>query len=475
MYFLTIFLVYLLGICLLRLLDNRWSLAEWLGFSFPIGMGTITLLMFLVDLLGIRLTGTTVLVLTILPIALLYAFMAIRRRDINLFSFLLPYLRRSTWIFLLRRQNLGVLFLLGLVVYVIYLVALKTLYWPPFHYDTVAGYDFLARAVAHEGTLHNALFDPAHRLASYRTLYPPLFPLSFAYFYLLGCSAKVVSLLFYLSLAFSFYGLLRRYTNPFLSMFAVLLLLTVPEFAAQSTFLMTNMPQAVYTLIGVLAFISWFRGKGRSFLPLSIIALTLGVWGRTEGVVFFVPCCFALAWRLWTERRQRPLFSWRNIRLCLLFGLPSCIVYVVWELYLKHVLLVADMQQPFKIGLITLEGKFDYMMQLVTEVTASTQLYGIVFLLGLVVLVLNLLNALYRRSLALLNPVPLVLMLAAWCLYLLVYYQIDVPTLAEFDGYISNGYKRGLFNFLPLVLFYVATSDVMQRLSTLFYIEYPKK
>ena len=35
MYFLTIFLVYLLGICLLRLLDNRWSLAEWLGFSFP--------------------------------------------------------------------------------------------------------------------------------------------------------------------------------------------------------------------------------------------------------------------------------------------------------------------------------------------------------------------------------------------------------------------------------------------------------
>ena len=179
--------------------------------------------------------------------------------------------------------------------------------------------------------------------------------------------------------------------------------------------------------------------------------------------------------KLWTERRQRPLFSWRNIRLCLLFGLPSCIVYVVWELYLKHVLLVADMQQPFKIGLITLEGKFDYMMQLVTEVTASTQLYGIVFLLGLVVLVLNVLNALYRRSLALFNPVPLVLMLAAWCLYLLVYYQIDVPTLAEFDGYISNGYKRGLFNFLPLVLFYVATSDVMQRLSALFYIEYPKK
>lgn len=472
----SIVLVYLIGMIILRFISREWSLSETLGFSFPIGMGCVTILMFLTDILGISLTRIPVLLGTFLLMVILYFLLYYCRKDQDIFASIKRYACKGEINRLLRKQNAGVLFLSGILIYLIYLVTMKALYWPAIHYDTIAGYDFLARAIAHEGTLHNSLFDPAHRLVSYRSIYPPLFPLSFAYAYVCGgISAKIISILYYVSIAFSFYGLLRHYVNPLSAMLMVLVLLATPEFAAQSTFLMTNMPQTIYTLIGMIGFICWFNRKGERYFALSIITLTLGVWGRTEGVVFFVPCCFALAYRLIGECRGRSLFSWENIKKCLWFGIPSCIAYGTWEIYLKYVLKASDLQQPFKLGIIELKGKFDFMMRIVEEISFSSQLYGWVIYLGIAAFVLNLIYAIYKRKWSFFNGITLFLIVAAWCIYLLVYYQIDVPSLDIFEGYISYGYKRGLFNFLPLLLFYFATSGVVQNLSNMLYMEYPQK
>lgn len=468
--------VYLIGMIVLRLISREWSLSETLGFGFPVGMGCVTVWMFLMDVLGISLIRGTVLSGTFLLVAFLYFLLYYFKKDQDIFAPIKRYVRKGEISRLLHKQNAGVLFLSGVLIYLIYLVTVKALYWPAIHYDTIAGYDFLARAIAHEGTLHNSLFDPAHRLVSYRSIYPPLFPLSFAYAYICGeMSVKIIPILYYVSIAFSFYGLLRRYVNPLSSMLMVLILLATPEFAAQSTFLMTNMPQTIYTLIGVIGFICWFNHKGERYFALSIITLTLGVWGRTEGVVFFIPCCFALAYRLIRECRERSLFSRENVKRCLWFGIPSCVAYGTWEIYLKYVLKASDLQQPFKLGIIELKGKFDFMMRIVEEISFSSQLYGWVIYLGITAFVLNLIYLMYKREWLFFNGITLSLIVAAWCIYLWVYYQIDVPSLAIFEGYISYGYKRGLFNFLPLLLFYFATSKVVQNFSNMLYMEYPQK
>ena len=114
-------------------------------------------------------------------------------------------------------------------------------------------------------------------------------------------------------------------------------------------------------------------------------------------------------------------------------------------------------------------------MRIVEEISFSSQLYGWVIYLGITAFVLNLIYLMYKREWLFFNGITLSLIVAAWCIYLWVYYQIDVPSLDIFEGYISYGYKRGLFNFLPLLLFYFATSKVVQNFSNMLYMEYPQK
>lgn len=469
--FLSIVFIYLIGLALLKSVNSKLSVAESIGFSFPIGIGIITFCMFLLNLSGILLTSGILLICNSVLVIALFCYLGVRKK-MNIFYFVRDYYRNNTFKSFIAKQNIGTLLIILAIGYLTYLVGVKTLFWPAIHYDTIAGYDFLAKAITREGTINNSLFNPEYNLISYRSIYPPLFPYSFAYCYITGVSAKCIPLLFYISISFSFYGLLRKYVNPFLSSLGVLVLISVPEFAAQSTFLMTNMPQTAYTLIGVISFICWFQNKGDFYINVSILALTLGVWGRTEGVVFFLPCFFAILYRVWQNRKQIPLFKWTNLTLCFKFGAPPTFVYIVWELYLKYSLKAAELKQPFKLGVIDLDGKFDFMIKTVKEISFNTQLYGVVIYVFFIILLINIGLSVYKRKLQYISPLTLIIIIATWCIYLAVYYQIDIHSIEVFSGYINNGYKRGLFNFLPLLLFYCFTSTSIQKTIGLLYCQY---
>jgi hypothetical protein len=51
--------------------------------------------------------------------------------------------------------------------------------------------------------------------------------------------------------------------------------------------------------------------------------------------------------------------------------------------------------------------------------------------------------------------------IGAWMLYTLIYYQMDNVKFDALDFVMKVSYKRGLFCFVPLAWYYIATNQAM--------------
>ena len=77
-----IFLSFLTGFVTVNLISLKFSLIEKLGLSFPIGIALQTLLMLLMDAVGIPLTRVSILVASVLLILSLSFPMIFRRKEL---------------------------------------------------------------------------------------------------------------------------------------------------------------------------------------------------------------------------------------------------------------------------------------------------------------------------------------------------------------------------------------------------------
>ena len=90
----------------------------------------------------------------------------------------------------------------------------------------------------------------------------------------------------------------------------------------------------------------------------------------------------------------------------------------------------------------------------VYKITLSTQYYGYTVIIFFIGVLINVKTKIYSQKELLLT------IIGAWVLYLIIFYQIDNFNEGKLVGnYIRAGYKRALFNFFPLMLYYVATVE----------------
>lgn len=149
------------------------------GICIPAGSGLITFLMMLMDWVGISLSSTTNLTATMLLLAIAVAINFSRRRNL-IRSF------KPQWDF--KWMNLVWLLLLVLIVYAEYSNFIKTLYYPTYDRDSMAGFDTIGFVAAQEHTYKGmSIFDGSyfpriHAAGSYIT-YMPMIQLAYAYVY----------------------------------------------------------------------------------------------------------------------------------------------------------------------------------------------------------------------------------------------------------------------------------------------------
>lgn len=487
----AIILCYLLGWSLMFVFSRRYTLAEMAGYSFLLGIGFETVFLFLLDVLTISYSPGLLIGINVACIA---AINAVNYKNLlllkiewpeafSLFIVLffifyiaypsskvialffgviiflfIPQKTRSLFLGALRKTNWVSLFIFCILLYLLYAVTVKNLFWPSTEHDTIGSFDKLGRVMAIEGKLKISLFQ--WDLQGAGGIYPPLFHGSFAYVYIFGAeTAKITTTLYFISLLTTFYSIVRKYVDGTAAMLFTFILMITPEMFSHAALTLGNMPTAAYVGAGGLATALWLDKGDKKYFWLGAILMAFVVWIRTDTIAFTFAALLMMG--IYFLRTK----DWKNT---LIYSSMAIAPFIIWNIYLK-----------FKIGNVP-SGKInpaigydpermDLMLGYVKAFLFGGQygnidggqLYGFTFFLFFLVLFINLV-LIYRfgwKEILMDKMYVLLFFSASFFLYFLLFYLVDEKVQqAPIASLMESSFKRGMFCFAPLSLFYISTS-----------------
>jgi hypothetical protein len=436
MFVLFLTITFLLGYSFVTFLAAHSSIIEKMGLSFLLGLGLETVFLLLFDLAHIPITYLTMVgTSTLLALFLIYFKMNSLAED---FKALKNYRIRIGQI------NFTWLLFFSILLYIVYAISKKGLYWPIMENDSVVGYDYMAKLIAAEGKINNSVFEGMQgTLSINRFLYPPLVSGSFAMAYISGEElSKAITLIFYVSLLVTFYGLVKKYTTHTSAMLFTCFMAVTPEMYSHAALGLTNLPNAAYVSLAIISLFVYTDRKDKEYFWLSAILMSFSLYSRSDSVVFAFAALAWLALEAWRQKDLKPI---------LMYGVISLSLFVAWNVYVKLIIkanagdffIKEFFWDPEKLGNV-LDKAYSF-------IVSDTQLYGLTFWAFFLMLAVNYKNL--RSD----KPSLLVVTLLAWVLYTALYYQMDY-VLASLELYMNASYKRGMFCFVPLAWYYVATN-----------------
>ncbi|MBT8326522.1 MAG: glycosyltransferase family 39 protein [Bacteroidia bacterium] len=446
-------LIFVLGFILTNTISTKLTLGEKVGLAFPFGFALLSFVMVFYSFITVPFTLSLVLitssVLAIISLAILWK-QGNLKRIIHFDTYPIQKLKSI---------NLSWIFLAGLVVYIVYAMAAKAMFWPTAAYDSITGYDYMAKVVAAEGTYNNSIFDVENPTAGIRHSYPPFVNSSFAVAYMAGLnSTKIIVVLLFISLAIYFWSVFRKYTTETAAIFFTLLLVAVPEFLAMASLSLTNVPQTLFAAAGLIAIFEFIQKRDSSYLILGAVLVGLNVWTRSDGVIFIVGGGLMLLIDGFRNHRMKIANYWKPL---VLFGAISATPFIIWQAYSKfYIKNVYSSSDAFVKHLFWDSDKFTDLVSQVYTILESTQLYGAIFIIFVIVIIANIRNIIKTK------PIMLISILISFALYFMLYYQMNNGG----DGFaysvqsmVRSSFKRGMFPFLPMVCFYMATTPMVNK------------
>jgi hypothetical protein len=477
MLFLSIIITFLVGFSFVTACSSKFSFLEKTGSAFLLGIGIQVLWMLLFDFIAVPISILSVYSGSLFSIVLCW-FYTLKLKKTDIKTAIWPYnpFAGKAW----SRVNFPWLALMFFILYAVWAINVKCLFWPTFEFDSVAGYDLVAKVVAAEGSFNNSLFmsnGVSMYNMSLRAVYPPLVSGSFAYVYMSGAEvSKIMTSLYYWSYLLLLYGLLRRGGLTHLgTAFASLLMIYMPEMVSHAALSQTNMPQAVYTSCGLLALFIWMtdRKKNSHFLFLSMFILSLNSMIRSENIIFSFVAGIAVLFYTLKDRSKK------NITNLITFGTVVLLPFLLWTLFLK----INGMKpaapgnglaMSFVFDAAKLKEWWGYLWggtNYKDGIVMNEFFYGLIPFLYMLFLPLVVAFGLFRifrtkdneqkilvkkifnKDLALLY-----ISLTPFVLYSLLYYFIDY-NWDSMKNVILFSYKRGLFGIMTLFACFVCLSE----------------
>ena len=446
----ALILCYLLGLSLLLAISRKYSLPEIVGYSFLIGMGLETFILFILDVINVRYSQGLLLGLNV--------FIIVAINGANYKNLLLLKNEFKLPPFDLKHINFVAVFLFCIMAYLFYAVTVKCLFWPPNEHDTIGSFDKLGRIMAIEGKLKISLFQ--YHLEGAGGIYPPLFHGSFAYVYIFGAGTpKIITTLFFASLLTSFYGLLRNYADATAAMLFTFILMITPELFSHAALSLDNMPATAYVGAGALATFTWLDKRDVKYFWIGAIMMAFVIWIRSDTIVFTVAALAVVG---------IDFLKNKDFKRTAIYYAIAVAPFIIWTFYLK-----------LKIGAAQ-SGKFDlgigYNAERMGVVTSYVkaflfggqhgaidggQLYGLAFALFFLMLVINLVTMYWVGVKQILKDRldVLIFLFVSFALYFAVFYLINEKVQnAPISSLMESSFKRGMFCFIPIALFYASTN-----------------
>lgn len=446
-----IILCYLLGASLMLLISRRYTISELIGYSFLMGIAVESVIMLLYDVTGIKITPGSMIVANVL---LTIAAIGINFKNLKELptQFQLPK-------FELKKINLVSLFFIAIMAWLFYAVSVKCLFWPATDHDALGSFDKLGRIIAIEGKLKISLYQ--WDLQGAAGVYPPLFHAAFAYAYVFGATiAKIMTTLFFLSLLLVFYHLVKEAMNETAAAVTTFILMLTPEMFAHAALALGNMPTTAYVAAGALATFIWIDKKDEKYFWIGATMMAWVIWIRSDTVVFTAAALFIISIDFLKNK------NWKH---AIRYGAVAVLPFIIWFLYMK-LKLQTTTSGRFDFGVGYNTERFDLVWSYISAMLFAGQhgridggqLYGIGFVLFFALLLVNLIW-LYKkenRSTILTDRWQVLLFFfAAFAAYTLLFYFIDEKAQqSPLYSLMESSFKRGIFCFVPIALFYSATN-----------------
>jgi 4-amino-4-deoxy-L-arabinose transferase-like glycosyltransferase len=440
-----IILASIAGFLFINLISSKFTLNEKIGLSFLTGIFFVTLIMLLMDAVGIPLTRSSVLTGLSVFVAGLAIWTVYKRKTDFIKSVGKPFSFAFGDI-----NAIWILFVV-LTVYVEYLNFQKCMYWPPFDRDSLAGFETIGHIISQEHTLKGLsifrqdYFAHIHGPGSYIT-YAPMVQLSYAFVYLLGAeTSKIIPGLMYAFFLFSFYSVSKRVVRKTTAAIITFFVLLTPEMLGFSSLSMTNVIHAVYASLGIIYLTVWLRERQKRDFYLSALLLAANGLCRMEGVVFIgAASCILFADTLSTK-------NYRNFAVYILIAVSG---FAIWNVFMKLNGIYAEniiIAKPFwnaqKATTI-----WNYMLNLYK----STTFYGVTFIVFVAGFILNLKLLIRRRD----NLYLLSVILLSMLFYIILLYQIDYKW-DSIENVLSYSAKRFMFCFIPIIWYYTGSNGTV--------------
>lgn len=450
----VLIILFVLGAQLTLLLKSDIDRGLLVGVSFPFGFGVWSVLLFLIDNLGVAINNKLILLIACSIMLSIFTGLLWRRRAkynaiVKPFHISKFFLRYKNNPILINPFYITLLIIVGFIVFVI---VSKTLYWPIMNYDSIDGYDLIAKLIGAEGHYNNAVFSTDNPIHTVRSFYPPILVhvLSISYVFE-GVHSKFTAVLYLMSTLIVLYYLVLRTESHVAAIFSVFLLCIVPEFMGQSALTASNPLSACYMLICLGFFDQYLKSKDRGHFYISMMALSFTIWTRTEAVIFAVPL-FLL------------LINGKQIKSSLpklgMLSLFTLVPFITWQLFIKKLSVLSTSQPIIKRLFFDSEKLLDLLGQ-IKIIVFNTEIYALGFFFILIAIITNLI---FYKKTKHIHKLTLILVIS-FIMYVWVYYQLDTDYKVIHKGsWIGSGFKRGLFYFIPIGCYYIGKSFLVQKL-----------
>ena len=265
------------------------NLFERFGLSYPLGIGILTFLMFILSWAGvsISLINYSLILLFGMGMLLVVRWKTIRKT----LGYIIKNIKISKISLLDKILIFSIASLAGYSVFV-------ALYSPVVDWDSLVLYDFRAKVFLNAKYLADVLHN-----WGYFWGYPLLTSLGHLWVYLLGGKSPVfIYPLFYISFISIFYGILRRHSSRTISLIAALLLASNPLIFYQSMIAYTNIPYTLYIVCGAIYIFLWAKESNSAYLVLGALLTGLSTWTRSVEPFWLTNLIFVLVYSLYKKR-----------------------------------------------------------------------------------------------------------------------------------------------------------------------------
>jgi hypothetical protein len=449
-FFLLLILYLVSGLGILELFGFRLKPVYTITLALLLGVAVASFLPFLLQLCYIALTdgaifGSLTVVALLLSIPI---WLRIRQEGLNSIRTTLIPGRFKT-----QPYEIPFWMVIGFFVFV---SVWRCYYLPPTSRDALSGPEAIAEFAVREHTMINSFFSIDLWSTNNQFKSPFLISLQMIYkmagfpFGQIWLSIVFVSFIVFL------YHALRERVHPILAGILLLLFIMTPEMYAYTFMVLYDYSNMVYMFLGLYFLIAWFSSGDKKNFYFASLLIGIATYIRSETLVlallFLPPILLAQRREKWTLKRA----AVGDI----LFFVPAFLgYYLTAQLWIKHYLPVHyDVGGLINTHLSDVSPLFQRYSDIITTLVTSEfaiHLWGYIFFITAALFVLE---AVFVRRFT---------REARNWLYAIVIIYLGLGLLGWVLPVVDlkDTTKRGMFKLLPLLIFYLASNQLLVRLS----------